>query len=389
MPRNRPTMRGSGTEQSFMSDPPTIHPDAAFDPTAVGGGAFSRDIAGARLRIAGAQDERDLQRAAAEIRSLWQRVAGQAASEPTTRLISTLNDALTQRVIDLACAGEEMAGMRWCWIALGSEGRQEQTLSSDQDNGMILAGSGGAEAMRDRMLPLALRINETLDACGFPLCTGQIMASNPQWCLDLHEWRERFASWIIEGDPPGLLNATIFFDLRPLYGAGELAQALMGWLGKMAPDNPRFLFQMTANALRRKAPLGLLRDFVVAKRGEFAGTIDLKLDAATLFVDAARIYGLACGARASNTAHRLRRASEMGRLAPKDVQAWILAFDCIQRLRLKTQQRCFERGMPMHNHVDPDELEAGERRLLLDALRQARVLQKHLALDYLDARQGI
>ncbi|MDW3686947.1 DUF294 nucleotidyltransferase-like domain-containing protein [Cupriavidus sp. CV2] len=372
-----------------MSDPPTIHPDAAFDPTGVEAGAFTRDIEGARLRIAGAQDEGGLQRAAAEIRSLWHRVAGQAAAEPLTRFISTLNDALTRRVVDLACAGEDMESMRWCWIALGSEGRQEQTLSSDQDNGMILAGSGGAEAMRGRMLPLALRINEALDACGFPLCTGQIMASNPQWCLDLHEWRERFASWIIEGDPLALLNATIFFDLRPLYGADDLAQALTDWLAQMAPDNPRFLFQMTANALRRKVPLGLLRDFVVPKSGEFAGTIDLKLDAATLFIDAARIYGLACGARASNTADRLRRAGEAGRLEPQDVQAWILAFDCIQMLRLKTQQRCFERGMAMHNHVAPNELEAGERRALLDALRQARALQKHLALDYLDSRQGI
>lgn len=366
-----------------MNDPPPIHPDAAW------ASALSPDIDGAGLRIAGAQDEGGLLRAAAEIRSLWHRVASQAAAEPMTRYISTLNDALTRRVIDLACAGEDMEGMRWCWIALGSEGRQEQTLSSDQDNGMILAGSGGAEALRDRMLPLALRINETLDACGFRLCTGQIMASNPHWCLDLHEWRERFASWIIEGDPLALLNATIFFDLRPLYGAGDLAQALTDWLAQMAPDNPRFLFQMTQNALRRKAPLGVLRDFAVAKRGEFAGTIDLKLDAATLFIDAARIYGLACGARTSNTVDRLARAGEVGRLESHDVQAWILAFDCIQRLRLKTQQRCFERGVALHNHADPNELEAGDRRALLDALRRARALQKRLALDYLDYRQGI
>jgi CBS domain-containing protein len=371
-----------------MNDPPRIHPHAAFGPTAADASASMRDIEGARRCIAGARDDGGLLRAAAEIRSLWHRVAGQAEAESVTRCISALNDALTQRVIELACAGQERQDIRWCWIALGSEGRQEQTLSSDQDNGMILAG-GVAEAMRARMLPLAQRINETLDACGFALCAGQIMASNPQWCLDLHEWRERFASWIIEGDPRALLNATIFFDLRPLYGADDLSQALTDWLAQMAPDNPRFLFQMTENALRRKAPLGLLRDFVVARSGEFAGTIDLKLDAATLFIDAARIYGLACGARASNTAVRLRRAGEVGRLEPQDVQAWISAFHCIQMLRLKTQQRCFERGVAMHNHVAPDELEAAERSALLDALRQARTLQKHLGLDYLDFRQGI
>ncbi|MDF3883718.1 DUF294 nucleotidyltransferase-like domain-containing protein [Cupriavidus basilensis] len=375
-----------------MNEPPTIRPDAAFDPANVQAGAFMRDMEDARRRIAAAQEGSGLQRAAAEIRALWHRVAGvagEAEAQTLMRLISALNDTLTRRVIDLACVGQQLQDVRWCWIALGSEGREEQTLSSDQDNGIILAGSGGAQALRERMLPLALHINEALDACGFPLCTGQIMASNPQWCLDLHEWRERFASWIIEGDQRALLNATIFFDLRSLHGAHDLAQALTDWLADMAPDNPRFLYQMTENALRRKAPLGLLRDFAVAKSGDFAGTIDLKLDAATLFVDAARIYGLACRARASNTADRLRRAGETRRLEPHHVQAWIGAFNRIQMLRMKTQQRCFERGEAMHNHVDPNELDAGERRVLLDALRQARALQRHLALDYLGFRQGV
>jgi CBS domain-containing protein len=238
-------------------------------------------------------------------------------------------------------------------------------------------------------LPMALRINEALDACGFPLCTGQVMASNPQWCLDLHEWRQRFATWIIEGDPQALLNASIFFDLRPLYGANDLAQMLTDWLGENVPDNPRFLLQMTENALRRKAPLGVLRDFVVEQGGEYAGTIDLKLHAATLFVDAARIYGLARGARATNTADRLRLAGGEQRLNQRDVEAWIQAFYFIQMLRLKNQQRCYERGSVMHNHVNPNELDAAERRALLDALRRARELQKRLALDYLGTRQGL
>ena len=235
---------------------------------------------------------------------------------------------------------------------------------------------------RRTLLPLALRINDALDACGFPFCPGQIMASNPQWCLSLHEWRERFSNWIIDGDPQALLNASIFFDLRPLYGARELAQALVDWLARNASDNHRFLFQMADNALRRKAPLGLLHDFTVEKDGEFAGTIDLKVDAATLFVDAARVYGLACGAHTGNTANRLRVAADAHRLFPKEVNAWIRAFYLIQMLRLENQQRCHMQGIAMHNHVDPEALAPTQRRALLEALRQARALQKKLALDY-------
>jgi CBS domain-containing protein len=371
-----------------MDDSTTSKPNAVFDPQTVAGRAFVRDLQHAHRSMRGATDATALQQAAAEIQALVHGAVGQAP-EPLTRFISTLNDTLTRRVIELTCAGTQIRGVRWCWIALGSEGRQEQTLASDQDNGIIFASIGDATTLREHLLPMALRINEALDACGFPLCTGQVMASNPQWCLDLHEWRQRFATWIIEGDPQALLNASIFFDLRPLYGANDLAQMLTDWLGENAPDNPRFLLQMTENALRRKAPLGVLRDFVVEQGGEYAGTIDLKLHAATLFVDAARIYGLARGARATNTADRLRLAGGEQRLNQRDVEAWIQAFYFIQMLRLKNQQRCYERGSVMHNHVNPNELDAAERRALLDALRRARELQKRLALDYLGTHQGL
>lgn len=366
-----------------------FQPDAVFDPNTLSGRAFAQEFRHAHRSIDGALNAAGLQQVSQDIRTLLHRVVGQAPTEPLTRLISVLNDALTRRMIELTCADTQIEGVRWCWLAFGSEGRQEQTLASDQDNGIIFDDGGSADAVREALLPLALRINQALDACGFPLCRGQIMASNPRWCLSLHEWRNRFATWIIEGDPQALLNATIFFDLRPLYGAHELALTLLDWLADNAPDNPRFLFQMTGNALQREAPLGVLRDFVVEKGGEFDGTIDLKTNAATLFIDAARIYGLGCATRASNTADRLRQAREVLRLESDHVEAWIRAFYFVQTLRLKNQHRCYERGVAMHNHIVPGELDAVERRALLDALRQARALQKQLMLTYMGGIQGI
>ena len=249
-----------------------------------------QELQRARRSIDSAADTASLQRTAGEIQALLQAAVAQAPAEPLTRLISTLNDRLTRRVIRLTSAGTQIEAVRWCWIGLGSEGRQEQTLSSDQDNGIIFAESDPDDTLREILLPLAQRINEELASYGFPLCAGQIMASNPQWCLSLHEWRNRFANWIIEGEPQALLNATIFFDLHPLSGSLDLAQALADWLADNASDNPRFLFQMTENALRRAAPLGLLRSFAVEKSGEFAGTIDLKLNATTLFVNMESVY---------------------------------------------------------------------------------------------------
>lgn len=361
--------------------------DVIFDPQTIAGQALLQESSNIRHCIATAKDQAGLLQATGAIQTLVHRVVEQAvAAEPMTRLISTLNDALTKRVIELSCADTSLGPLRWCWISLGSEGRQEQTLSSDQDNGIIFAGDGPPDAWREKLLPLARRINDALDACGFPLCTGQIMASNPQWCLSLHEWQEKFSNWVLEGDPQALLNASIFFDFRPLHGVMELAGELTDWLAVEASANSRFLFQMAANAQRRKVPLGLLHRFVVDKSGDYAGTIDLKVNVATLFVDAARIYGLACGIHASNTADRFRLAAASHRLHPDDVEGWINAFYFIQMLRLKNQQRSYVGGTPMHNHIDPNQLDKADRHVLLDALLQARSLQNRLALDYPGSR---
>lgn len=353
-----------------------------FDPGTGQGRAFERELQAVCAGIDAAADVHALEREAGQLRALFHHLIDAAPADVLTRLISAMNDALTRRVIAVVSAGTRLEQVRWCWMAFGSEGRQEQTLSSDQDNGIVFAADDAADAVRVQLLPMAQRINEALAACGFPLCAGQVMAGNPQCCLSVREWRLRFANWIAEGDQQALLNATIFFDLRPLYGAFDLADGLAEWLAVSAADNPRFLLQMSGNALQRAPPLGLLRDFVIEKNGEFIGTIDLKLNGATLFVDAGRIYGLACEARASATAHRLRRAAEMHRLNADQVERWIRAFHSIQKMRLEHQQHCWMLGEAMHNHIDPQRLDDVGRRTLLDALRQARSLQKRLAQDY-------
>jgi CBS domain-containing protein len=342
---------------------------------------FSRELERVRLALDAAQDGPALQRIAGDIRALLHGALDLPA-QFLTRMISALNDALTRRVIDLARAEMRMDAPDWCWVALGSEGRQEQTFASDQDNGIIFPDGSNADAQRERLLPLASRINLMLADCGFALCRGNIMASNPECCLSQHEWRARFSEWMIEGDAQALLNASIFFDFRPLYGDAGQSRLLGEWLTANAADNPRFLLQMSENALRRDAPLGILHGFALEKSGEFAGTIDLKLQAATLFVDAARVFALACGSHAGNTADRLRHAAQARLLEADECEAWVEAFYFIEMLRLKCQHASAARGEAMHNHIAPSQLEADERHALLDALHQARALQKSLARTF-------
>lgn len=332
-----------------------------------------------------ATDLSQLLKAANDIRQLGHNMLAQGvAAEQLNQILSILNELLTQRVIELECAAAGPCRHSFCWLAFGSEGRLEQTLATDQDNGIIFESKPGenTDQVREELLRFANRINIALDACGFPLCKGDIMARNPKWCLSVAEWKTTFASWLDNGDPEALLNASIFFDFRSLYGKAALADELRRWLLARIADTPAILHQMAANALRNSPPLGLVRDFVVASGGEHARTLDLKINGATPFVDAARIFALATGIPATGTAARLRAAAPRLSIPRAEVEAWISALYFIQLLRLRRQHEANEAGQAMDNRINPDQLNDLDRRILKESFRQARKVQARLALDY-------
>ena len=232
------------------------------------------------------------------------------------------------------------------------------------------------------MLPFAKRINQALDECGFPLCRGNIMAGNPECCLSLEEWKARFQHWIEHGSPEHLLKASIFFDLRTIYGEPAPADELQDWVAQRVANNSTFLRLMAENALRNRPPLGLVRDFVVASGGEHPHTIDLKINGATPFVDGARLLALANGITDTNTMARLRATAVAEAVSADEAEAWCDAFAFIQLLRMRSHQQQERAGQSLDNHIDPDTLNELDRRILKEAFRQARKLQTRLALDY-------
>ena len=324
-----------------------------------------------------------LVRAAEKIRALADGLLRRGLGpEAVTQTLSTLNDLLTIRVVELAADRFELPPVPYCWLAFGSEGRLEQTFATDQDNGLVFeADPGDAPAVRAAFLPFARAVTADLDACGFPLCRGQVMASNPRWCLSLEEWKAAFAGWIQEPAPEALLNATIFFDFRPIHGAEALAARMREWLLGAAAERPVFLRFMAANALACRPPLGTLRTFAVERTGPHRHTLDLKQQGSRLFVDAARVLALGAGVGHPNTAERLRGLVAAGRLGEEGGAAMLDAFFFIHRLRLR-QQRRVGAASPRANRVDPRRLNELERHVLAEALRQARRLQAILALEY-------
>jgi CBS domain-containing protein len=341
-------------------------------------------IRSAHRGIANASALDALQQAARDIRALARTlIAEGAAAEPLTLIISTLNDALTRRILDLERGRHRLEDITWGWLGFGSEGRYEQTISTDQDNGLIFAVPPGqtVESVRGRLLPFAQSVNQALHACGYPLCKGNIMAGNPAWCLSLEEWLRRFDGWISNTDPQALLDAAIFFDLRLLHGNDALAAELRERLQSRAAGTPRFLRQMAEQAVAGRPPLGVLHDFVTeASAADGRPALDLKKSGTRLFVDAARVIGLAAGVAHTSTAERLRQGGAKLGIGAQETSAFTEAFFFIQMLRLRRQSG--PDAAAASNRIEPDALNEVDRRMLKEALRQARKLQHRLELDY-------
>jgi CBS domain-containing protein len=333
--------------------------------------------------IRAARDIDEVVRAANRVRELPRpMLAAGVLPEVVAARVTGVNDLVTARLIELSGLGAVLGAAGGCWIVLGSAGRNEQTLATDQDNAIIFADGPDPDAQRRALLPLAGRVNAALDRCGYPLCRGEVMAGNPRWCLSRAEWGERFAEWIDRPEPDALLNATIFFDFRAMHGAAGLVQSLREWLAAYSRERGRFLFLMVRNALANQAPLGLIRDFATARGGAHPGTIDLKVNGVQLFVEPARIYALADGVPATNTLERLAGVAPVRGIAASDLDAWTGAFRALQDVRLTLNAVQHARGESLHNHLDPTILGDAKRRRLKEALRQARNLQSRLARDF-------
>lgn len=321
-----------------------------------------------------------------EISQLVERMlAHGASSTQITQIITLLNDHTVCRVIELALAERGDPGVPFSWLCFGSEGRREQTLHTDQDNGILFeaADSIEADAIRARLLPLAQYINQCLAQCGFTLCKGNVMAGNPELCLSRSEWARRFAGFVREASPENLLGSSIYFDLRVVWGDEQGCEQLRQGLLDQVADNRIFQRMMADNALRQRPPVGRLREFVLTRQGnDKAATLDLKVQGLTPFVDGARLLALANGIGACNTLERLRQLVAKGVIEALDGAAYEEAYHFIQQTRMQQHQRQTRDNLPYSNRLDPDSLNHLDRRILRESLRQAQRLQSSLALRY-------
>jgi CBS domain-containing protein len=324
--------------------------------------------------LAAAADLPALQQVAADIRAFTRALVAQGVhARQLTALVSGLNDRLSCRVIALEARRHGIDLEQVCWLALGSEGRNEQTAVTDQDNALVLADGADAPPV-EAARAFGRAVNLALDACGFPLCRGGIMAGEPDGCAPLAAWQERFAAWVAQGTPEQLLRAAIYFDLRPIAGNPALAHSLQRLALRAAEGTPRFLKLLAQQALAHEPPLGWLGGLDTGADG----SIDLKLQGTALIVEAARVYALAHGVAETSTRERLAGFGRAAGLAPAEYEGWIAALEFLQMLRLRVQLDARGGG----NRVALATLNDIDRRILRESLRSARSLQQRLRLDY-------
>ena len=321
-----------------------------------------------------------------EVRSMVDRMIAHGASpEQVTRLITLLNDHTVSRVIELCIEQHGDPGVEFTWLVFGSEGRKEQTLYTDQDNGILFEASSQEEAnaIRQKLLPLAREINLALDDCGFTLCKGNIMAGNAELCLSRDEWSRRFNKIVREATAENLLYSTIFFDLRAIWGPLEGCQTLRRELLTLIRNNEVFQRLMAQSALQHRPPLGgLFRDFSLDKKGVEKDTLDLKIKGLTPFVDGARVLALSHGIESSNTLERFRQLVSKGVIERLDGDAYAEAYHFIQLIRMQQHQQQARNELAYTNRIYPDELNHLDRRILREAFRQAQRLQTSISFRY-------
>ncbi len=299
-----------------------------------------------------------------------------------TQMIAILNDHILERLLILL--EEEMGTppVAYCWLLMGSEGRREQTFKTDQDNAILYADPVDEEEKNAASVyfkAFAAKAIGHLVNCGYPLCPGDIMATNPKWCQPLSVWKDYFSRWVDTPDPAELLNATIFFDFRSGFGATELAHDLRRHLNKKARAKDIFLFHLARQCMATRIPLSFFKNFIVNKDGEHKHQLDIKQQGLTPFVNFARVLALKNGISETNTLARLKALHESDCI---DQNLWSSATDAYElqmQQRLVHQLSQIEEGTLPDNHINPEQLSDLEKRMLKDAFTVIERL--YLVLD--------
>lgn len=289
-----------------------------------------------------------------------------------SHFISEINDTLIQKAILFGL--EEVPQARkidFAWLSLGSEGREEQLLRTDQDNAIVFSDED--PAVQPVLVKVAGIVNELLVACGFEECPANIMARNPDYNLTLSGWKQKFKKWILAPDPQALMNATIFFDLREVYGNGHLTRHLQKHLREQINLSNIFLNHLAANALQNPPPLSFFKKFLVEKSGEHVDQFDIKKRAMMPLSDIARVLMLQFKlVDIQNTSDRYQKISKLDVKNKELYEEAAQSYQMMMRIRAKYGLKNKDSG----RFIDIEDMNKLEKQILRSAFTPIKELQE-------------
>jgi signal-transduction protein with cAMP-binding, CBS, and nucleotidyltransferase domain len=283
---------------------------------------------------------------------------------------TAVSDAITRRVIELSIERTGSPPARFAFVSLGSEGREEQSLKTDQDNAIIYDGKKTTEA-DEYFHELAESINSGLNDIGYDFCKGKIMAGNPRWCQPVSIWKEYFNQWVENSDPESILDTSVFFDMRYVFGERSLVDDLKQEIARITDSRAVFYTHLAQSVLR-------LRAIAYSEKQE---TLDLK-KALMPVVGFARVYALKNNVNETNTIYRLKGIIGLEKISKSFVEEIIEAYQYVMCLRFRLQTRKILSNEKPDNLLRPDELTNVEKAALKAALAGIPSIHTQLGFDF-------
>ncbi|MGD9055954.1 MAG: DUF294 nucleotidyltransferase-like domain-containing protein [Desulfobacterales bacterium] len=308
-----------------------------------------------------------------------------ANPEYITRLITTFSDAILDKVIEFSIAELGSPPCKFAFMIMGSEGREEQTLVSDQDNGIVyedLENDKDKARASAYFGKLAELVCNQLDIAGYKFCDGDCMAKNPQWCQSLFNWKKYFHNWIYQGTNEDLLHSSIFFDFRGVWGDLELTDQLKSFLMDSVEKRAGFLRHLTENALHFKPPIGLFGKLIVESEGEHKDSFNIKW-AMQPIVDLARVYSLKHRIVQTNTLTRLFRLYTKHIFSNKQYIDLVQTYNYLMHLRFLRQiTTIIDEEKPPDNYINPNNLSYLDKAILKEVFKKIEQFQKNLQAEF-------
>lgn len=306
-----------------------------------------------------------------------------ARVEHLNRIITAVSDAILEKIMEMSLAETGPPPVPFAFMLLGSEGRREQTLKTDQDNAIVFQDVAEEKRKETQafFLGLAERVCDRLNQVGYAYCEFEIMAKNPRWCQPLSHWKHNFRTWIREAQPEDLLQASIFFDFRAGYGEDALVSDLHRFLYETLGGWEAFFRLLAENALHFKPPLDFFGNFILQSKKGKKNLLDIK-GPMRLIVDFARLYALKNGIAHTNTFDRLQSMAEQNILEKNLANELIKAYSVLMQTRLNHQAKSItEMNVAPNNDINPRLLTHIEQQMMREAFKRIRKAQDKMRME--------